>query len=933
VAVQQWPEPTSIFVLRELVWRWTTALQPLPDDWVFNVIDLQMARFAAWRNGFRGSSVVLQGRTRVLETPIGEIDAAYEMLVRECVRHAREIGDDLRFGKFVDQLRAISSASGLAKDHEPYLRYQELLHSLGKLQHAVARQELEAWDTSRADIIWTIRRAGLCMETGLIPLGTRLLKSTLASLRSVPVSPLLDYRRLSAEGITLYLLWCAHAAHKWAVTVAPETEKLPPGERDAAVPVYDALPIESPVRESGRSGDSVPERSNTPEGDTPSRKVIVARLNELRQYGCDPNQFVDWLEEATAREPQRTKGTFREEGFDIGVARRTTSFGSEPQLKSAYQAIRLIEDAGLPLQVSNVISLTVSAKLFCAAVRTIARFTPSEAAGTVLRSRDAQTIELILSREALSRLSNSQVDSLLDAVNQAIEDSIAHLRPLPTPREPEDQFWDEQLRAACAALGRLVVLCGDDKRLAILLRMIAFPHNEGVLGRWQAEESVATCVRRATDSLSKDAILQVLPSLLATPVPGSVAFPVGGDALRKWYDPVRVAADFVWQPRAPVGTASSQIEATIARIAIATGDERVNLCRRVVNLLVANLLSAIEKTSFASSLFANRDQYGFPAETGCFDSLILLLPRSLDEVRAFREKHLKAATKNPSWAELRRTVTPLRQFRTNPARSVKWTVADLTSILDIAESWLEGQTQHSARPISHRDSVSQMLDDGSAERMRLQLDDWLHAIENCIFLNRNARKGQQHRANDLVQRAQQRGWCTTQTAATRVVLGLLSSQIAVAEIQQRLGDRNPSEVLQACNAIVRWHELAVDHVEPVPPALLEILSTLVTARRHESLSLLISTSKDVLERQDPMLRRSFFERIAPALHMLIYETDYITPVDSSPFSMGEKLRIRVACARLTHRLLELGMSSPVFDDWTAAIRSDAFADVRRELDR
>src|ERR1035437_1776089 len=44
-----WPQPTALFVIRELVWRTRMSLRPLNDDFVFTVLDPLMKRFAEWR--------------------------------------------------------------------------------------------------------------------------------------------------------------------------------------------------------------------------------------------------------------------------------------------------------------------------------------------------------------------------------------------------------------------------------------------------------------------------------------------------------------------------------------------------------------------------------------------------------------------------------------------------------------------------------------------------------------------------------------------------------------------------------------------------------------------------------------------------------------------------------------------------------------------
>ena len=112
-----------------------------------------------------------------------------------------------------------------------------------------------------------------------------------------------------------------------------------------------------------------------------------------------------------------------------------------------------------------------------------------------------------------------------------------------------------------------------------------------------------------------------------------------------------------------------------------------------------------------------------------------------------------------------------------------------------------------------------------------------------------------------------------------------------------------------------------------------MLATLVAERRHECLSLLIASCGSVLKRLDQNGQLSFWNQLSNAMGKLLAETEYHANDEISPFSIGMKLRIRVACTRLVHRLLELGHSDPTLDQWVASIRTDQFADVRREINR
>lgn len=898
--LESWDAPTSLFVLSELVWRWSTALQPLHDNVVFKILDPHIKQFVEWRSMTKEQSVVVSGSTRNTVVSLPELDDAYELLLRECLRHAREIGDDVRFQDFAKQLEDAHPAPevGPLNDAQSFLRHQQVLRLLGRLQHGPARQMLQSWDASNADIIWTIRRAGLCLECGLLTLGSQLLESALDSLRSVPVSPLLDIRRMSAEGITLYLLWSAYSANEF------------------------------------NSASAMDSNDSSKQSAKPLRKFMVDRLNELGDYGCDPNEFLEWLEEMTAPEPRATKGVFQYEDFDIGHVGRNATSGAETQLTAAYRAIRFIEDAAIPLAIPNVITTTVCAKIFRSAVATIAFFAPHEATGLVFRSRDEKTVQATLSRKCLAALSENQVESLLGTVVRGLDDAIAHLAPPPAKREREDQFWDQQLNVAAAALGHVVVKLKDPQVAEVVRHVIGLPHDLRVLGRWRNHDVLAACIRRAVCALDKKGVEDLLPVLLQTPVRGSKELPSELESLGKWYDPVTIAVDFDWRRDAGARIkCENLIDSLLARVATAAGDERVNLCLRAAHLLDAGLLSARQQATFTASLFVNSDDYDLPKETGCLDALVLSLPRSsdFDEVGAFRAKHFNSVEDRSLWDDLRRTCTPIREFRRSPARSLKWTKGDLTTLLNLAAAWLANATVLSEAARQSRHPFEIMFD--RVDEQQAVFLHWLGTMENLALLNRRASEQHRRRANDLIAQAETNGWCATQSVAARASFGFVAVANAVEDIRYRLGDRAGINVRQACDAIGRWHELAAVRGFEAPAELQQMLATLVAERRHEYLSLLIYTCGTVMRRLSRDDQLSFWSQLSNAIGKLQVETDYGAGDDVSPFTIETKLRIRVACARLVRRMLEFGHADAVVDRWIAYIRADQFADVRRELGR
>jgi hypothetical protein len=667
---------------------------------------------------------------------------------------------------------------------------------------------------------------------------------------------------------------------------------------------------------------------------------MLDRLNELSVFGCDPTDFQDWLEEITAPEPHRTQGSFEVDGFDIGNVSRKHKGGDELQLKAAYRAIRFIEDAGIPLEVPETVTMSVASKLFRQAMKVIAYFAPHEAVGLFLRARNQDLTKEVLSRKCLATLSENRFNTLFDTARNGIYDAFSRLGSTTIPSERDNEYWREQARVACLALDRAVVRIKDELFGALFSRLVNLQRQPATRD-WRIGEGLHECVSRVASLLPKASLEELLPTLLTIPVPGSAESGVPQNVSIDWHDPVIVVMNYRWQPDGDaVARCSRQIEDILSRAAVAQGGERAVLCRRCVYLMEAGILSVTQRQKLAASLFAQTDTNGLPKDTGCFDSLVLSFSsrEDFDEVAAFRAKYLTSDS-DSVWLALRKTNTGVLNLRSDDRRKLNWSRADLTAILVMAERWIIGKTPPTQSAPPHPFAV--MF--GRAENLGMAFLDWLATLENVVLLNPRANRAHREKANELIVKAEGFGWCVTQTGPTRVLFNYESPAKAISSMRFYLGDRDAFNVRQACDAIVRWYELGKTSGLSVPTSVPQMLWTLLAERRHEYLSLLISTCKGVIERTDQRTCSTFLTAINSTMQQLLVETTYSYPsgedtlgwrpsADEGAFSMPMKLRIRVACAKLVRTARRAGLCVPFVEQWSAALQSDLFADVRREYE-
>lgn len=921
-------EPVAIFVLRELVWRCSAALRPLSDNFVAEIVDPQLKRFVEWRGTFNGVFCKIAENFNV---PISEFDDGYEQLLREIIRHAREIADDDRFEHLMlelEQLPPISSDTR-GDDRSSFFQYQRILHALGRFDHDDARKRLSSWNTSSVDVIWTLRRAGLCFECGLESLGRRLLKKALKRLRPRSVASTLDIPSMSAEGIALRM----HQARELAKPLTPQIAQRHVHESESDGHARQLRRMQTLSRahdyvkdEPNRTSPSSDKNDRLP---VPGEQATTERLKKLSEYGCDPYDHLEWLTLATSLEPQAMKGTRQQEGFNIGSTIESYSTGYEPQLAAAYTAMRFIEDTGLPLTFASEVPTKFCAELFFNSMRTIGFFAPHEAAGLVLRSPDPKAIDAVFSRRCLAKWSESQADHIFEAAFKALKVALNQLGRTPASLKLAGDFWALQIQAACEALSRVVVRLNDQEIASLFQFIIGLPGNEIIKKLRHAHPALNTLIQRTARSLGKAALEQHLPRILNTPVSGSPKLPNS----REWYDPVRELNRYQWQRNsAHYERCRRAIDEIVERIRTANNKERRNLCQRAANLLDSGLLTFTQKADFASSLFANVDEFGMPTETGCLDSLILALPRfssaSFDEITAFRTKYLLSFDDQLQlWRELRRTHLPFRQ--PPQARNVRWTRSDLNTILDFADARLE-----STQPPSPADSTDSHMADfltNCVELAELAQMDWLATLENCVLLNRRANIEQQRRAMRSIKQAEHAGWCVTQSVASQVHLKKMTVDEAIREIQCRLGDRNLWHFQQACSAVIQWYKLHRHRELELPRELLQIVATMICSGSHEFLSLLLETCAEILSQLIGKEGHAFLQSIESGLSLLREETEYSKKTSTPHFTISAKLKIRLGCARLVSRANKLNLSNCAVSEWIASIRDDIFADVRCEL--
>lgn len=914
----QWSPPQAILILRELAWRCARALRPLPDDVVFELIDPALVKYKQWRATNEDSEVTIHGDGGGTSVKISELDDCALSVRLELLRHAREIGNLARFESVDGETEQILGGLGrsASQDARQFVEHQRVLLLLAKLDEEGARSRLENWDTPATDPVWAVRRAGLCLECGLLERGKSLLLAVLDSLRHNPARRDADVRALSLEGLSLRL-WSY-----WTSSEEIGTRCRRPGNH--AAKCREAI-------ETSRNDSRVAKHPSEDE----QRAEATERLRHLQGYGCDPGPLLDWLELLNALPATEPLRESKEESFDVGaVTTRYSADLEQARLTHAYQAIRFIEETGLPLQIKSGTNLAVAGKLFANAARAIAILSSEEAVGLVLRSADPSLLSEFLSRKRIAALSAEQVSFLADAARLAIQQALRHLGPPRRQGQAEDGWWASRFQAACAVLGRVAVRLGDNQLLDLLKVTISLPSDRRIRGRVTGAGELADLIRRCCESLSLSAIAELLPTILRTPVLGSDLLPRDScKTLGGWYDPVQSIGDH------PEGCyrrlnldLDAQVAALVRDVRDQGGEWRKNSVSRMAWLGSEGLLSESDQETFVEALFAQTDTFGFPADTGRPSTLILNLPRfpKTSEKRLFKSMLIDHPDQPVDWHVLKRTVNRFPTSRRFPVRSVSWSPGDLDVILDRAGRWWQDSKPALVAPRS-KTAMSRIFGGWSGGGNYSAYTSWLDTLEEVVLLASNATRNHLEIALTLIREAEQAGLTTARVASSLCFRCLLEQATAEARIRRALGSRDERDVAQGCDGIIRW----CGHVREnrrlaVPVALLTMLSVMIETRRHEKLSLLLRTATAIIEAIEPrQIPTDFMECIIGGLRLMLIETPY--DFSQSPFTTETRIRLRADSAELARVAVERGLESEVFREWLEAARRDMFPEVRREV--
>lgn len=847
--------------LRELTWRYDLCLLPLLPDHARAIADT-LAAIEPFRPATAepadtpDASDAQPSTTEPSPAPLrptGEtlVDFDWPALAQDwfalgcaLLRFHREQRDVANFEALARRLETLPP---LDKERLSHVTHQRCLLALERLEHDAARRLLADWRDPGPDPFWMIRKAGLLAELG---------DSECEELARRGLDAIRDLLPNAARGDDLY----APSREGWAMRAV------------------DAL-----TRRAGSRGlDFRP------------------RLEELGALRCDPASTLSPLLTTLGTPPS-----------GVAEARSYGLTDTLPPTLQGYQARRLLEEAGYPLRLFNVVAGGV---LMRDAANWIGVASDRDGLGPSLRLGDATFVGAYLSADRVSRLAQADADVLADVARAAmLEAAPALSRAAPRravgggPRriDGDEKRRDATQRQAEMALVALLALAPrkTDAGLDATCDLIIGIRERWADGQWQVWQSLG---RTLSASLEEMAPAQAGRYLLAVASLPLLDLDVRLPPVIRWdEDPVlalwdaeprRDGGDGRW--RSQVERLTRAIDPSVPRIARAQAMLRLMVLSHARGLLaeeserLARLIWSAPGNDVAATAVREDAPPVVPPDFPLPARYLLELPERRPGDAAAAMKAAVLRRRLPSFREAQvgggpagwnfgpsRATDPLtdalaatpRPWRTEDdrGRSIAWTVADASALLDRIEPWWDAEGADLWCAIQEDNSPL------AAAMPRWRFSSIVEAVAHIVLPACGPDRPHLERAAALIRRM----------AAVGVHVEL-ALPVLVAEDPSKVGEvaralrlalasSVPEKVGEALPGVFVWLDAAERGLlERPPPDLLQEVTSIVRSRRGPALSVAIQLAAVTLQRPQREGFDVILRDVGIGLQYLAVETRY-----------------------------------------------------------
>jgi hypothetical protein len=728
---------------------------------------------------------VVSGRLRPSQDVV---DAWFEMAFG-LQRDARESYDPALWDALNEKIGTMAVKH---RAHADLIHYEAALWSMWNLDRPGARQILSRWQPSPVSPLANVRKASLLAELDDVGEARTILRSALSEVRrSLRIRPS-NIELLSLEG------WCTYL-----------------------------LAVVEPALDLATYGDV--------------REEFEERWQELRLWDCDPwdhKAFFDTVLSSTA--PTLPKLEERIRGFDPGTATVSRKFAWDliGPLLPAFACIRLYEQVGLPVCLPMV---NISGDTLANACQWIAPYMGFCSPALFVRARRA---DFLAQRSQAASMDRSVGKRLYTWCLQALNRELASL----TAPIPMGSTEGSLLEILAEVLSRLAFKVEEGELRQTLPVVLRFHQHPGVRRHPELHDSCGPWFKRLFLAAEATLLVEWLPVLARAPLPDEESQP--GIPIGHWSPDAmhRFPGERLRGHKVSGDALQGIKDATdwlLTRAQSESGEGRWRAIVRLIQVHVADLMSADQQRRFGELLWEQKNAAGLPDLQGFPLRAFLVLPTPLDvDAQSIIKRYILMmppgirVSRNASGGlcitfggeertfiyEASAVSRPLIPLSREDLSGVEWTQEEAKQLYLKARGWWTNDSE------ALKPGVSQTMGAGSVRDTASRLGLFL----SRIVLPKMESASEDEWKEVLALLAELRSVEAFPTLALPYILLHRPAESASVEktIAEDIGSDNQDAIAAAVEAVRHWvHLSAVKGTPEVPPHLITALVERVALRR------------------------------------------------------------------------------------------------------
>jgi hypothetical protein len=875
--------PLDIEFAYELNWRMEKCLCP-----IVNKLNDQFEKLLTDYWPFPGSDQeniirITPGNPDYQMLDWNDIRQMWIHLSLSILRFYREEGLHAKWQHIDETLERISLY--LSPDQKAFLSYERTLYALFTLDVPEVRKQLLAWPLNESLPFWEAKRASVLAEIGQIDDAERILEQSLQNTRSkLNLKPITtEYSLVSREAFLMLLLQYVRNASIFRAGNWQKNEE--------------------------------------------QRREFTERWNVLKRYKCDPWNELRLFESRLEQASLEHSPIIEKREFDIGSVTRSHKFGYwELEERSAYEFLRFCEDAGIPFRIPGA---TLGKKSAEGTLPRISKYSPYWALATLVRIGDDKVVDYLFNRESLYKLDIATVDSFIAGYLKTVERNRDDI-------QIGDGFFVDNFGIRLAQiipeiLSRLCSKCSY-KIKSDLLDFLLHIYKSDQRTKYRG---IRHLTKRLLESLSNHQRLMAIPKLLEFPVL-EILDPRAKDEFHNPFIFLKIDNAFSIACERLV-LDESRINNLFEQGRSENHEKRKWAIFTLIQLHHLGLLRD-DGGRLGEVLWAQRDDYGFPAHTSYYKFAFFDLPHpdGVEMVPLFK-KYLQETSfpiqknKNSSGVAITGGDFPIYYEIVGSSRFIKWTEEEvLTIFVRLVEWWDTDKVFLRKNEDPH--FISAIPDEFKARFSKL-----LYVFSEVIApaLNQGTNNTVKDTVIRLFSELNEFELPTLRSEAACVHLFPDNRMELIFKIEEALGSNEKEVVIDALQAIliIFKKERAV-YSEADLSNVFNVLGQMLRWRRKIGLASTLIIIGELIKEYPSCFNNEFQELVLKGLKDIAGDSDLT--VGSAELDFFEKLEIRKAAASLAYMLFvhysKQGKPVPKFiKAWEDICRSEEeFAEIRNQ---